>query len=154
MRRSTQPTEILLGFAAGIVAAVVVEQPLVWFLHHLGLTARQAFSMQPVAAMGVPALGSRIFWSGVFGIALAWFGTRYAAIGMRWLVGTIVFTVGTRTAADWFILPMFWGHAWIGVSADRIVTPLLVNIADAAATAVLLAAMTFIVGTWGTRSLT
>ncbi len=153
MHRSTHPTEILLGFAAGLIIALVVQQPLVWFLHHFGLTARHAFSTQPTAPMAVEAVWSRVFWGGVFGIALAWFGTRYE-LGARWFVGTLVFTAGVRTFVDWFVLPMFWGHVWAGATVDAILTPLILNAVWAAATAALLAAMTLAAGTWGSESFT
>jgi hypothetical protein len=130
-----------------------VDQPLVWLLHHAGLTARHAFSTQPTAPMSVEAVWSRLFWGGVFGIALGWFGIRYT-LGTRWLASTIVFAAGVRTLIDWFVAPMFWGHAWVGLTADAILTPLILNGVWAAATAALLAAMTLALGTWGSRSLT
>src|SRR6185437_3749814 len=117
MQRSTHPIEILLGFAAGLIIALVVEQPLVWFLHQAGLTARHAFSTQPTAPMAVEAVWSRVFWGGVYGIGLAWFGTRYE-LGSRWFVASMVFAAGIRTLLDWFVLPMFWGHVWAGATAD------------------------------------
>jgi len=153
MRRSTPPTEILLGFAAGLIVALVVQQPLVWFLHHFGLTARHAFSTQPTSPMSVQAVWSRMFWGGVFGIGLAWFGTTFE-LGSRWLVGTIAFAIGFRTFIDWVVVPVFWWHTWNGFSVDAIVTPLILNAVWAAATAGLLAAMTLAAGTWGTESLT
>jgi hypothetical protein len=153
MHRSTYPTEILLGFAAGLIVAFFVQQPLVWFLHYAGLTARHAFSTQPTAPMAVEAVWSRVFWGGVFGIALAWFGTR-SELGTHWLTATVVFTTAVRTARDWFVLPMFWGHMWAGLTADALLTPLILNTVWAAATAALLAGMTMAAGTWGSESFT
>lgn len=153
MRRSTYPTEILLGFFAGLVVALIVQQPIVWFLHYFGLTARHAFSTQPTAPMAVQAVWSRVFWGGVFGIALAWFGTRYE-LGAHWFTETVVFTAGIRTLLDWFVLPMFFGQVWVGLTADAILTPLILNVVWAVATAGLLAALTLAAGTWGTESLT
>jgi len=103
--------------------------------------------------MAVQALWSRVFWGGVFGIALAWFGT-YDQLGTHWFVHTVVFTAGIRTLLDWFVLPMFFGHVWIGLTADGILTPLILNVVWAAATAGLLAGMTLAAGTWGSESLT
>jgi hypothetical protein len=153
MRRSTPPTEILLGFAAGLIVALVVQQPLVWFLHHFGLTARHAFSTQPTSPMSVQAVWSRVFWGGVFGIALAWFGTRYV-LGSRWMIATIAFAAGFRTFIDWVVVPVFWWHSWQGFSVDAFVTPLILNVVWAVVTAGLLAAMTLAAGTWGSESLT
>ena len=152
MNRSTHPTEILLGFMAGFIIAFVVQQPLVWLLHHAGLTARHAFSTQPTSPMSVQAMWSRAFWDGVFGIVLAWFGLQFD-LSARWLAGTIAFTTGVRTLGDWFIVPMVWGHVWTVLTADAFLTPLILNVVWAAATAVLLVAMTLAVGTWGTESL-
>jgi hypothetical protein len=153
MRRSTHPTEILLGFAAGLIVALVVQQPLVWFLHHFGLTAQHAFSTQATSPMSVQAVWSRMFWGGVFGVALAWFGTRYV-LGSRWLVGTITFGVVFRTFIDWVVVPIFWWQAWPGYSLDTIVTPLILNIVWAIVTAGLLAVMSLAAGTWGSESVT
>jgi hypothetical protein len=153
MHRSTHPTEILLGFAAGLIVALVVEQPLVWFLHEFGLTARHAFSTQPTAPMAVQAVWSRVFWGGVYGIALAWFGTRYE-LGARWFVASIIFTAGVRTLLDWFVLPMFWGHIWAGATVDGLIIPLVLNAVWAVGTAVVLAAFTLAMGTWGSESFT
>ncbi|HEX3702881.1 MAG TPA: hypothetical protein VHU82_06105, partial [Vicinamibacterales bacterium] len=134
------------------IIALVVQQPLVWILHGIGLTARHAFSTQPTAPMGVEAVWSRVFWGGVFGIALAWFGTRYE-LGAHWLTATVVFIISVRTGLDWFVLPMFWGHAWAGLTADALVTPLILNAVWAFATAALLAVMTIGAGKAG-QSLT
>jgi hypothetical protein len=153
MHRSTQPTEILLGFFAGLIVAFVVQQPLVWLLHHAGLTARHAFSTQPTSPMSVQVMWSRAFWGGVFGIVLAWFGLQFE-LNARWIVATIAFTAGLRTLVDWFVVPMVWRHVWTVMTADALLTPLILNVAWAAATAVVLAAMTLAVGTWGTESLT
>jgi hypothetical protein len=148
MHRSTRPPEILLGFAAGIVATIVIQQFLAWALHVVGLTGQNAFSMWPTLPLGVPSLVSRAFWGGVFGIALAWFGVRYV-LGLHWLVATTLFTAAVRTVVDWFIAPMFYGQIWAGASADRLVIPLVLNVVWALGAAVLLAAFTLAMGTWG-----
>ncbi len=150
MRRSTHPTEILLGFLAGAVAAFFVGQPVIWFLHHLGLTARHAYSTVQTAPLGVQAVWSRVFWGGVFGVGLAWFGTRYP-LGVRHLVGTIAFIASVRTLADWFVVPMFYGRVFVGWGLDPILTPLIVNFLWAITAAVLLTALTLAAGTWGSR---
>jgi hypothetical protein len=152
MRRSSHPTEILLGFAAGMTAALFVQQPLVWFLHHFGLTAREAFSTVRTPPLGVEAVWSRVFWGGAFGIAIAYLGVFYP-LGARFIVVPAAAVVALRTVFDWFVVPMLNGHAWIGWSVDRILTPLLVNACWGLATAVLLAAMTVLIGTYGERSL-
>lgn len=141
----------MLGFAAGVVIALCVAQPLIFFLHHLGLTARYAFSTSRTFPLGVESVWSRVFWGGVFGVALAWFGTRYP-LGARYVGATTLFTAGVRTAADWFIVPMFFRHAWIGWGLDPILTPVIVNFVWAFFTALLLMAFTIFSGTWGAES--
>lgn len=152
MQRSTPPTEILLGFAAGAIVVLVVQEPLVWFLHHFGLTAWYGFSTWRTQPFGVQAVWSRVFWGGAFGIGLAWFGTRYA-LGTRYIVRPAVLIAGVRTLADWFIVPMFWGHAWAGWSGDALVVPLALNFVWAFVTAALLLAFTVAAGTWGTKTI-
>src|SRR5574337_1081637 len=122
MRRSTYPTEIMLGFAAGALAAFFVEQPVIWLLHHLGLTSRDAWSMVETLPMGVHAWWSRVFWGCAWGIALAWFGTRYP-LGAHHLGMTTLFAAGVRTIADWFVVPMFYNMAWAGWRVDGLITP-------------------------------
>lgn len=143
--------EILLGFGTGLLAALFVQEPLVWFLHYLGLTSRHAFSMVQTLPLGVPAFASRAFWGGAFGVALAWFGSRYQ-LGARWAIASVVFTASVRTIVDWFIAPMFWGRFWVGWSADALFTPVIINFVWAAAAVVLLAFATLVLGTWGMRS--
>jgi hypothetical protein len=153
MRRSTSPPEILLGFAAGACATLFVDQPLLWALHELGATEMQGFSWTPTLPLGVPASLSRTFWGGTVGIALAWFGLRYP-LGLRWLVLTTLFAAGVRTVADWFVAPMFEGPEWVGLTASGLILLPVVNLGWAAACAVLLAAFTLALGTWGMRRAT
>lgn len=152
MRRSTHPTEILLGFLAGAVATFFVEEPLIWFLHQIGLTARHAFSTAQTPPFGMWALWSRVFWGGAFGVGMAWFGTRLR-LGIGYLVAATVFIWGVRTAVDWFVVPMFYGHAWVGLSVDALLTPLILNLVWAAATAALEEILTVAAGTWGVQSI-
>lgn len=149
MRRSTAPTEIVLGFFMGMFAALLVELPFVWFLHLLHLTARTGFSSLPTAPLGVAQAWSRIFWGGAFGIALAGWGLRYD-LGLRWFVSSVVCIVVARTFIDWFVAPMMLhGHVWIGWSVDGIVLTVVLNIVWAVTAAIFLAASTLAAGTWG-----
>lgn len=152
MRRSTHPTEILLGFAAGIIAALFIQEPLVWFLHHLGFTARVAFSTQRTPPLGVEAGWSRVFWGGAFGVVIAYLGVYYT-LGLAYVVVPAVAVAALRTIFDWAVVPIFYGHAFIGWSADRIVTPLVLNFVWAFATSCLMVVLTLVAGTYGERSL-
>src|SRR5215472_15538572 len=115
MRRATSPVEILLGFAAGMVATLAVQLPLEWFLHLIHLTARTGFSTVPTPPMGVEGTWSRVFWGGAFGIALAAWGVALP-LGRRWFVSSTCCLVTVRTVADWFVVPMFYGQVWAGWS--------------------------------------
>jgi hypothetical protein len=154
MRRATSPTEILLGFFVGTIAAFCVQLPLVWLLHLFHWTARTGFATTPVAPMGVEAMWSRVFWGGAFGIALAAWGVFYP-LGLRWLLSSTAVVVAARLVVDWFIVPM-WnnGHVWAGWSFDAFVMPVIIDVVWALTTALLLAAATLAAGTWGTKSLT
>jgi hypothetical protein len=151
MRRAAPPIEILLGFAAGLVATLLVQLPFVWFLHLLHLTARSGFSSVPTPPLGVEETWSRVFWGGAFGVALAAWGVTLP-LGRRWFVSATGCIVAARTIADWFMVPMFYGQVWAGWGVDALVMPVVINVVWGVATATLLAAATLAVGTWGTRS--
>ena len=151
MHRSTHPTEILLGFLAGSIAALFIDQPLVWFLHQFGLTARVAFSTVRTPPMGLEAVWSRVFWGGAFGVAVAYIGVYYE-LGLRYIVMPAVAIASLRTIYDWVVVPIFSGHAFIGWSADRIVMPLVLNVVWAFATTCILIVFTVVAGTYGERS--
>ncbi len=154
MRRATAPTEILLGFFVGMISTLAVELPFVWFLHILHLTQRTGFSTAIVAAMGVEAMWSRVFWGGAFGLALAAWGVFYP-LGVRWLVSSVGMILAVRLVVDWIVAPIWSsGHFWAGWGADALLMPLVMNVVWALATALLLAAATLAAGTWGTQSLT
>jgi hypothetical protein len=154
MQRATPPTEILLGFFVGMLAALCVQLPLVWLLHLLHLTARTGFSTTPVPPMGVEAMWSRVFWGGAFGIALAAWGVFYP-LGMRWFISSTALVVAARLVVDWIVVPMWTsGRLWAGWSVDALFMPVVIDVAWALTTALLLAAATLAAGTWGTKSLT
>src|SRR5579871_854188 len=106
MRRATAPTEILLGFGVGMIAALCVQLPLVWFLHLLHFTARTGFSRELTPPLGVEAMWSRVFWGGVFGLAMAAWGVFYP-IGLRWFVSTTSVILAVRLFVDWIIAPIW-----------------------------------------------
>ena len=152
MRRATPPIEILLGFAVGMIAAICVQLPLVWFLHLLHLTARTGFSLQITPPLGVEEMWSRVFWGGAFGLVLAGWGVSYP-LGRAWFVSSVSMVILVRLFVDWVIAPMWTsGHLWAGWGVDALVMPIVINVAWALATALLLAAATLGVGTWGTWS--
>jgi hypothetical protein len=154
MRRATAPTEIVLGFFVGMIAALCVQLPFVWLLHLLHLTARTGFSLQPEPPMGVEAMWSRVFWGGAFGVALAAWGVFYP-LGRRWFVSSVTMILAVRLVVDWILVPIWMrSGVWIGWSTDAFLMPILIDAVWALATALLLAGATLAAGTWGTKSLT
>jgi hypothetical protein len=149
MRRATAPTEVILGLFVGMIAALCVELPFIWFLHLLHLTARTGFSRALTAPLGVEETWSRVCWGGVFGVGLAAWGARYE-LGRRWFLSSAICIFAVRTIVDWVIAPMMLHRQlWVGWSADAIVMPLVINFVWTIATAGLLAAATLAAGTWG-----
>ena len=137
-----------------MIAALCVQLPLVWFLHLLHFTARTGFSRELTPPLGVEAMWSRVFWGGVFGLAMAAWGVFYP-IGLRWFVSTTSVILAVRLFVDWIIAPIWTsGRFWAGWGVDAFVMPLVINVAWALTTALLLAAATLAAGTWGTKSLT
>ncbi len=152
MRRATHPTELILGFAAGLLATFFVQLPLIWGLHQVGLTARVGFSFDRVLPMGVMALWTRTFWGGAYGLVLAWLGC-YRPFGRRYLWQTAVAVGSVRTCIDWFPAAMFYGRGWVGFGVDALLTPLVANFVWAFVTAGLVMAFSLWAGTYGSKSL-
>jgi hypothetical protein len=150
MRRSSQPIEILLGFAAGAVTAFFIQLPLIWLLHELHLTDERAYSSTLTMPLGVEFVWSRVFWGGVFGVVLATFGTRYE-LGLRYIVATSLFTFVLRTLAEWLVEPLF-ARAGSVASIGQVLIALFVNALWVPATAVLVIGLSLAAGTWGAKA--
>jgi hypothetical protein len=151
MQRASRPTELILGFFAGLIAAFCVQMPLVSVLHQLGLTNQYGFSMNRVLPMGVMAFWSRAFWGGAYGVVLAWLGC-YRPFGTRYIRDTVLAVTITRIFIDYVPASMFYGQPWVGWNVGRMLTPVIANLAWAGATSLLLIAFSLWAGTFGNRS--
>lgn len=65
-------TKLLICFVAGFLAVLLFHQPVVAALNAAGTMPKgfQAYSLDPVPPLGVPAVISKAFWGGLWAIAL------------------------------------------------------------------------------------
>jgi hypothetical protein len=63
--------DLLLGFAAGALAVLIVHQLMYLFLAQFGVMRGSPWSMRAYGPFGVPAVVNQMFWGGVWGIVFA-----------------------------------------------------------------------------------
>ena len=94
MPSATSPKSMALSFAAGFLAVVVFHQGLVAALNAMNAVPAgfPAWSLDPVPPLGVPAVISKAFWGGIWGMGLGLLlaGRQGAAYWLGWtLLGAI-----------------------------------------------------------------
>jgi len=101
---------LLLGFAAGFVATLIFHQGLWWVFNQAGIipVSRPAWAVDAIPPFGVPAVLSKAFWGGLWGMALApvfahLTGASYWAAWV--LVGAIALTL-----VAFFVVPLLKGE--------------------------------------------
>ena len=62
---------LLIGFAAGFLAALIFHQGLAFLMHQMGALPGPPFNMAARPPFGVPSVLSISFWGGVWGVLLA-----------------------------------------------------------------------------------
>jgi hypothetical protein len=101
---------LILGFVAGFVATLIFHQGLWSVFNHAGIIPldRPAWPLDSIPPLGVPAVLSKAFWGGVWGLVLTPIlgrldGTSYWA---AWIVVGAV----ALTAVAVFVVPPLKGH--------------------------------------------
>lgn len=115
------------GFVAGFFATLMFHQPMLAFLHGLGLTARTPFVFERTPPLGAPAVLSLAFWGGVWGVALAYAEPRFPH-GVTYLVSALLFGVIGPTLVTWFVsAPLHGLPVGAGWHLPDMMTSVLVN---------------------------
>jgi hypothetical protein len=101
---------LLLGFVAGFLATLIFHQGLWYLFNHTGIIPldRPAWATNPIPPFGVPAILSKAFWGGLWGLVLApvlvhLSGPSYWAAWI--LVGALALT-----AVAFFVVPPLKGE--------------------------------------------
>jgi hypothetical protein len=117
---------LALGFLAGALAVPVFHQPAIALLYQAGIVPRPPYSMAPTAPFGVPQIASLMFWSGLWGVALA--AAVHRVRGSRLIVAALIFGMVLPTLAAWFVVAPLRGQALMaGGDPARMAIGLFVN---------------------------
>jgi len=89
---------LILGFVAGFLATLIFHQGLWSVFNHAEIISwdRPAWPVDPIPPLGVPALLSKAFWGGVWGLVLTLILGRLggASYWLAWIVvGAVALTV-------------------------------------------------------------
>jgi hypothetical protein len=128
---------LILGFAAGFLATLIFHQGLWWLFNQTGVVplSRPAWAVDPIPPFGVPAVVSKAFWGGLWGLVLtAVFAHLHGpAYWAAWiLVGAVALTL-----VAFFIVPPLKGEP-MQAMGPRFLIGLAVNGAWGFGTALLL----------------
>lgn len=96
---------ILLGFIAGAIATVTVHEAINWVLLQNGLFPRVPWSMQPSYMVGIPQIGSDMFWGGVWGSVFALI-LGDAPSGSLTLRGALLGIIGPALVGVFTLVPL------------------------------------------------
>ena len=94
------------AFLAGFFSTLVFHQGFLAILHAAGASPRAAYSMQPTAPLGIPAVLSLAFWGGVWGIALWLVIQQHRGSALYWILALIVGAVAPSLVALLVVLPL------------------------------------------------
>jgi hypothetical protein len=123
--RSELPRWLIVGFLSGAAAVLVFHQGMAALLYALEVTPAAPYSLQPTRPLGVPALGSILFWGAVWGAVLA--ATLGRLDGGRLVLAATLFGAIFPTLVAWFVVaplkgqPMAAGFAPAGMSVGLLV---------------------------------
>jgi hypothetical protein len=96
-----------VGFLAGAVAVLAVQQPALGFFHWLGWAQNPPYRMNPTQPFGVAQVWSNAFFGGLWGIVLAAAASRFRmpVLLLGLLVGAIALPL-----VGWFVVAPIRGQ--------------------------------------------
>jgi len=119
---------LLVGFLSGAVSVLVCHQVVAALLHAIGMTPRAPYSMQPTSPLGIPQLGSIVFWGGVWGVLLAVALRRYT--GGALVIAATIFGAILPSLVAWTLVAALKGQPLFAGGAPKgLMVGLLVNAA-------------------------
>ena len=94
---------IVVGFIAGALGVLIFHQLGFYVATELGLSRATIYNLQPVPALGVPAIVSSAFWGGLWGIAAAFMVPRLPG-ALNGAVGWVLFAAILVSLVNWFVV--------------------------------------------------
>jgi hypothetical protein len=128
---------LILGFVAGFIATLTFHQGLWYVFNHTGVIPpdRPAWSFDPIPPFSVPAVLSKAFWGGIWGLVLT--PILGQLDGASYWVAWIVVGAVALTAVAFFVVPPLKGEP-MQAMGPRFLIGLAVNGAWGFGTALLL----------------
>jgi hypothetical protein len=135
----TTGRKLIIGFVAGFGAVLLLHQPVLAVLTHVGFAKAATYSLTATAPLGVPQVISLSFWGGVWGVVYAAIEHRFPR-GARYWLCAFVFGAIFPTLVAWFVVAPLKGLPLAaGWQARRMITGLVINGAWGLGTGLLLA---------------
>ena len=101
---------LMLGFAAGFIATLIFHQGLWYIFNQLGVIPlnRPAWAMDSTPPFEIPAIVSKAFWGGLWGLVLT--SILMHLDGMSYWAAWIVLGAVALTAVAFFVVPPLKGQ--------------------------------------------
>jgi hypothetical protein len=128
LTNSISGMRLLLGFVAGLVAALIFHQLGLGLLYLIGLTPAVPYNFSGVPPFGIPGVISLAFWGGVWGIVFVLIEPWLARCPGGYWVGAIVFGAIFPTLVFWFVVTPIKGGSIAAIfSFPRILVGPIIN---------------------------
>ncbi len=140
---------IVVGFLAGVLAVLLVHQPMIWALATAKIIPAVAYNMEPLknapavlavtftsfGLNGWPTLFNLMFWGGLWG---ALYGLAFVRLPLAsWLKGLLL-GLCVVIAGNWLLVPLAKGSALFGgLDPFRMAITSVINIPFGIATGVI-----------------
>jgi len=101
---------LMLGFAAGFIATLIFHQGLWYIFNQMGVIPlnRPAWAMDSTPPFEIPAVVSKAFWGGLWGLVLT--SILIHLDGMSYWAAWIVLGAVALTAVAFFVVPPLKGQ--------------------------------------------
>ena len=101
---------LMLGFAAGFIATLIFHQGLWYIFNQVGVIPlnRPAWAMDSTPPFEIPAVVSKAFWGGLWGLVLT--SALMHLDGMSYWAAWIVLGAVALTAVAFFVVPPLKGQ--------------------------------------------
>ena len=101
---------LMLGFAAGFIATLIFHQGLLYIFNQVGVIPldRPAWAMDSTPPFEIPAVLSKAFWGGLWGLVLT--SILMHLDGMSYWAAWIVLGAVALTAVAFFVVPPLKGQ--------------------------------------------
>jgi hypothetical protein len=125
--RTNFSAQLLFGFVAGFLAALIFHQMAVALLWSIGVSPSAPFPMAATRPFGVPAVLSLAFWGGVWGILFALIQGSFPRSGGYWVAAFLFGAIFPSLVALMVVSPLKGGPMGGGWHPPLLLRVFLIN---------------------------